>query len=67
MKRNFLINYISINVICKKKNTIHFVDYILISNVIWCDINKKLYVIYDYNIRKYIKKLLRIPCYILKR
>jgi hypothetical protein len=39
--------------------------YIYISNVI--DINIIIYIIYNYNIKKYIKKLLGIPSYILKR
>jgi hypothetical protein len=38
---------------------------IYISNVI--DINIIIYIIYNYNIKKYIKKLLGIPSYILKR
>jgi hypothetical protein len=47
-------------------NTIYTCIYnILISNVI--DINFKFLYYKYYNIRKYIKKLLRIPSYILKR
>jgi hypothetical protein len=45
---------------------INMYDIFAISNVI--DIKKNFFMLYiNYNIRKYIKKLLWIPSYILKR